>query len=255
MSGIFSCSPMPRPTETMTGAAVRSTVWADSRKGSLGRLRICAASSCGDEGLDGARLRFRFEDCVGAEGSSLDGDEARAGLAAGAIVGVELALEELADEDRALRGIVGVDGDDVRDEDLAEAGGERGREVADLIGVREDDECGVRVLDELLEREDECRPRCRVRAGRDRRCRPCRAVWWRVRRRAALWLAPRTAAEQVAPSLAASCWPAARASKLMRFQLPARCSRTTRTPAPLISLSPQTSVFQRVARRFRRACR
>ena len=143
---------------------MRSTVWADSRKGSPGRLRICAASSCGAKGSIGGGSRCG-EDGVGAEGSGLDGDEARAGLADGSIVGVELALQELADEDRALRGIAGVDGDDVRDEHLAEAGGERGREVADLIGVREDDECGVRVLDELLERGDEAVRRVGLEQG------------------------------------------------------------------------------------------
>ena len=47
-----------------------------------------------------------------------------------AIVGVELALQELADEDGAV-----VNGDDVADEDLLEACGEGGGEVADLIGV------------------------------------------------------------------------------------------------------------------------
>ena len=46
------------------------------------------------------------------------------------------------------------DGGDVGDEDLAEARAERGGEVADLVGVGEDDVCGRDVADELLERED-----------------------------------------------------------------------------------------------------
>src|SRR5271168_2528461 len=48
-----------------------------------------------------------------------------------------------------------MDGDDVRDEHLAKACGERGREVANLVGVRKEDECGVRVPDQLLERGHE----------------------------------------------------------------------------------------------------
>ena len=44
---------MPRPTETMTGAAVRSTVWADSRNGAEGVVRICAGVEVDGDGFDG----------------------------------------------------------------------------------------------------------------------------------------------------------------------------------------------------------
>jgi hypothetical protein len=83
----------------------------------------------GGEGFDSAgRRRIRG---FSAEGSGLDGDEAGA-AAGGAIVAVEAALHELAGED----GAVG-DVDYVADEDLAEARGEGGGVVADLVGVRE----------------------------------------------------------------------------------------------------------------------
>ncbi len=79
-----------------------------------------------------------------AEGSGLDGDEA--GTAAGGLVcSVEAALHELAGEN----GAVGK-GYYVTDEHLAEAGGQSGRIVAHLIGVREDCVRWTFGLDQLL---------------------------------------------------------------------------------------------------------
>ena len=81
---MFSFSLIPRPTETITGAEERSTVCADSRKGSPGWLRICEASSCGAKlstSADAGGQRIR------AKGAGLDRDEAWA-IARMAIIGV-----------------------------------------------------------------------------------------------------------------------------------------------------------------------
>ncbi len=73
---------------------------------------------------------------IGAEGSGLEGGEPRGGALEGD-VGGGFALEHLADEDE-FAGFVAV-GDAVADHAFAEAGGKFGGEVADLIGVREED--------------------------------------------------------------------------------------------------------------------
>ena len=132
------------------GAEPRSTVCADSRK----RLAGLAAD------LE-LRIELRRKDLdAGAAGlERLSARKAPAwterkhGPVAGmAVVRVEFALEELADEDGLSPSLRMAD--DVADEDLSEARGETRREVADLVGVREDDECRVELLDELLEADD-----------------------------------------------------------------------------------------------------
>ena len=67
-----------------------------------------------------------------------------------AIVRVELALKELAYEDEGVA--ILAQADEICEEHLAEAGGEARREVAHLVGVRENDIAGLEFLDELFER-------------------------------------------------------------------------------------------------------
>ena len=113
-----------------------------------GRFRFVADGHCvelGGEGFDGGRAGFeRF----GTEGAGLHGEESRAGAGV-AIVRVELALKELADEDEAVA--ILAQADEIGQQHLAEAGGKAGREVAHLIGVGEDDEARIELADELLE--------------------------------------------------------------------------------------------------------
>ena len=88
------------------------------------------------------------------EGSGLHREEA--GAAAGVPIGaIQAALEQLAREDRT--GIFGrgADGHYVADENLAEAGGQRGCVVADLIGVRKDHLRGAFFFDELVKGQNE----------------------------------------------------------------------------------------------------
>ena len=68
-------------------------------------------------------------------------------------IGVQLALKKLAHEN----GRAGFDAkpDHVADQDLVEARGQLGREVADLIGVRKQHDRRVDFADQLLERRGE----------------------------------------------------------------------------------------------------
>ena len=214
----MSASLMPRPTQRSSGAEPRSTVCAAPRKGSPGLVRICAASIVGVKVLDSAAARFGS---VGAKGSGLNGDETGAG-ACGFVVAAETALHELAREDGAF-----ADGGHVADEHLAEARGERGGVVANLVGVREDDVVGRFGCDELLERGRESVGVYWAPAADARRERPWRRLWWQLRRRGLrfarrgrLRLLWRRIGQQ------ASC-AAARASQLMRLMRPSRSSRTT----------------------------
>ena len=68
-----------------------------------------------------------------------------------AVVGVELALEELADEDK--RVAILAQADKVRQQHLTETRGEPRGKVAYLIGVRQNDEAGFELLDQLLNRQ------------------------------------------------------------------------------------------------------
>ena len=56
-----------------------------------------------------------------------------------AVIRVELALEELPDEDEVVA--ILAQADDVGQQNLSKARSQTRREVADLVGVREDDEC------------------------------------------------------------------------------------------------------------------
>ena len=128
----------------------RSTVWLDWRKGSPGWTRIWRGIELGAEGLDGG---FACGRRVGAEGSCLDGEEAGAETRV-VVGGVEFALEKLANQFwGVVEGGVGAFGfnvGDVADQDLVELGGEAGGEVADLVGMGEDDVSGVELVDELM---------------------------------------------------------------------------------------------------------
>ena len=76
---------------------------------------------------------------VGTIGSGLEGNEMRR-VAGEADVGIDLALKELAHD----HGAAGIDAvrHDITDRDAVERGGEFGQEVADLVGVREQDKVG-----------------------------------------------------------------------------------------------------------------
>ena len=77
---------------------------------------------------------------IGAKGSGLERGEPRRGALEGD-VGGRLALKHLAHEDQ-LAVFVAV-ADAVADHAFAEHGGELGSEIADLIGVREEDQIGL----------------------------------------------------------------------------------------------------------------
>ena len=128
----------------MSCAEPRSTVCAEPRNGSPAWVRICAGSRVGVNGGDGGAASGPGGR-VGAERARLHGDEAGA-VARVAISAVEAALHELTGENRAV-----ADGHYVADEHLAQARGQRGREVAHLVGMREQDVSGRLRLDELFE--------------------------------------------------------------------------------------------------------
>ena len=96
-----------------------------------------------------------------------------------AVVGIELALKELADEDEAIAILAQTD--EVGKQYLAEARGETRREIAHLVGVGEDDVAGVELADELLERGHVTVGGVILEEARARRGSPCRASWRRAR--------------------------------------------------------------------------
>ena len=66
------------------------------------------------------------------------------------IIRIELALEELPDEDESVA--VLAQADEVRQQHLTETGGQPRREVAHLVSVREDYVTRLDLLDELFQR-------------------------------------------------------------------------------------------------------
>ena len=94
--GMFSFSLMPRPTDTMISAAVRSTARADSRNGSSGLARIAPAVSSGVKFSTGAEPASTL---IRAKCARLNGSEIRRG-AAGLHIHVHLALKKLAHKNR-----------------------------------------------------------------------------------------------------------------------------------------------------------
>ena len=115
-SGNFSGAPTPRPPETMISALVRSTPF------DVGDLRL---DELGPEPgqVDRELLgRARARALEGRDGAGLDGDDDLAGRRGH--LGVELAVEHPAQEDRARLHVEGVG-----DEGGVEAGGDAGRDV------------------------------------------------------------------------------------------------------------------------------
>ena len=129
--GILSFSLMPRPTETMMSADVRSTARADSRKGSCGFARIMLRAQFGGELHDLCGAVFHL---IRPKRAGLNRREMRFG-AAEFHVRVQLALKKLANENG--RALDHAEADAIADQDLVEASGEFRSEVAHLIGVRE----------------------------------------------------------------------------------------------------------------------
>ena len=113
-------------------------------------MRIWSALSVTDTELTGALPDGCAVDQVGAKGAGLKRSEPWGGALEGD-VGGGFALEHLADKDE-FAGFVAV-ADAVADHAFAELSGELGREVADLIGVREENQIGLGGLDDLLERD------------------------------------------------------------------------------------------------------
>ncbi len=97
--GMLSASLMPRPTETMISAALRSTARCDSRNSSSGLVRISRGGKLRRERLD---RRGACGELVGAERPGLQRGEVRR-VACEADVGVHLALEELAHQHQLRR--------------------------------------------------------------------------------------------------------------------------------------------------------
>ncbi len=80
--------------------------------------------------------------------------EAKCGSRAAELyVGVQFALKKLANENRRARFHAEADG--VADQDLIEASGQLGREVADLIGVRKQHDGRADFADQLFQRRGE----------------------------------------------------------------------------------------------------
>ena len=160
----------------------------------------------------------------------------------GLIIAAETALHELAGEDGAV-----ADCRDVADEDLAEARGESGGVVANLVGVREDEIVRRLGSDELLESGRESvgsvLRQQRMLDADDFGDALCGGFG-----REGSVCAPMTIALAFEPDCAASMLAAARASQLMRLMRPPRSSRTTQTP--LIGRAPRTSVFRPELRRL-----
>ena len=122
---------MPRPTETMISAAVRSTARAASRNGASGFCRICSASECRSERFHGRRAAFQR---IRPPRACLQRGEHRT-RAAHPHIAVQLALKELAHERQ--RSGFHARRDHVAHQHLRKPRGQLGREIADLIGVRE----------------------------------------------------------------------------------------------------------------------
>ncbi len=131
---MFSCDLMPRPTATIRSACDRSTACLASWNGASGFWRIV-------DGVDGDARRRHGRGAMPPSPRRRRGRR-RSGSSRGAApapcghdVGHELALEHRARE----RGgaVHRADGRDVGDEGAVEARGQRGREVARLVGVRQ----------------------------------------------------------------------------------------------------------------------
>ena len=221
---MFFCSLIPRPTETMISACVRSTACLASLKTSCGLLRMTPSAISTADGFDrsGAGASFDF---VSAKCSVLESHEPR-GVAGEADVGGELALEHLAGEEQLVA--IFFVADAVADGGASHRGREFGDEVAHLIGVRHQHQLGLLGGDELFERGGEgvgsvgleLRRLDRVNLGDF----SCARLRWRELRLPR----PTTAASSVQPVSAARAWPAVRVSQETRFSLPSRCSTMTR---------------------------
>ena len=221
-SSIFFCSLMPRPTETMISAWVRSTACLASLK-SFGLVANHAVGDFDVHGFDrsGRAARFHF---VSAKCAVLEGREPW-GIAGEADIGGEFALEHLASEQQLAAFVLVSDG--VADERAVQRRREFRGKVAHLVGVRHQHQLGLLLLDKAFQR------------GRE----TVRSVGLELRRLDGVHFAdflcrnfagnaatplPTTAASSAHPVWAAMACAPVRVSHETRFSLPSRCSTTTR---------------------------
>ena len=141
---------MPRPTETRMGACVRSTACLASRKSSSGLVRICSGFRSTLTGFTGALPLACFV-ARSARNALAWNDAIHGGVACEDDVRGGAALKHLAHEDE-FAVLVAV-ADAIADHSLAHRRGELGREIANLVGVRQQDQIGLRAFDHLAQRE------------------------------------------------------------------------------------------------------
>ncbi len=130
----------------MISAAVRSTARADSRNGSRGLARIAPAFR---SGAKFSTCAVAFSELIRSKRAGLDGCKVR--LASARLhVGIQFALKELPHENR--RAGFHAKADRVADQHLIEPRGQLRREIAHLVGVREEHNRRIDFADQLLER-------------------------------------------------------------------------------------------------------
>ena len=149
--GIFSGALMPRPTATRMGACVRSTACLASRKSSSGLVRICSGFRSTATVRD-RRGRRAARDLIAAKRAGLKRRKPRR-RAGKRHVGRRLALEHLAHEDQPAVFVAVADA--IADHALAERRGQLRREIAHLVGVRQQHQVGLGLRDRLAERDGE----------------------------------------------------------------------------------------------------
>ena len=159
---------MPRPTETMISAAVRSTARADSRNGASGFCRMDEASSVGVNVSTGAEPDFER---IRAPRARLQGREVRT-AARHAHIAVQFSLEQQPHEHR--RAGFDFHRDHVADQHLGKSRRQLRREVAHLIGVGKQHQRGAAPCGSVLRPPRCSRRRCSPSADRARRRRPSR---------------------------------------------------------------------------------